>query len=159
LRGLRGVEVVAGFDEASARVRHRRAEEQAVEVVRHVVVVADRRRVAPLGVQPASEPDLLRRRRQRPPDHTQLEGGPPRREQRLQRFRGFRCHVKSIAPSDQASRWLPLLLLLPLLALWPAPARAPVPVPNPSAGPGGAAAGSARTPTTCGASAWSGPAC
>ena len=49
-----------------ARVRHRRAEDDPVEVVRDVVVVRDRGRVALLRVAPAAQPRLFGRRRQRP---------------------------------------------------------------------------------------------
>ncbi len=48
-----------------ARVRHRRSEHEPVEVVRHVVVMRDRRRVALLRVAPAVQPRFFGRRRER----------------------------------------------------------------------------------------------
>ena len=74
------VERHAVVDEAGARVRHRLAEDDPVEVVADVVVVADRPRVAAQRVAPTLQPRLLRRRRQRPPDHSGASA--PRRSPR-----------------------------------------------------------------------------
>ena len=78
LGGLGVREVGVGVHEPGARVRHRRAEHEAVEVVAHVVVVADGLGVASHRVAPAVQAGLLRRRRQRPAEHTQA----PRRSHR-----------------------------------------------------------------------------
>ena len=66
LRLLRGLEPDVGRVPHRARVRHRRAEHDPVEVVRDVVVVRDRRRVARLRVAPPAQMRLLRRWGQRP---------------------------------------------------------------------------------------------
>ena len=64
------VERHAVVDEAGAGVRHRIAEDEPVEVVADVVVVADRPRVAAQRVAATLQPRLLRWRRQRPPEHS-----------------------------------------------------------------------------------------
>ena len=69
LRRLGLVERHVVVDEAGARVGHRLAEDDPVEVVADVVVMADRPRITAQRVAPALQPRLLRRRRQRPADH------------------------------------------------------------------------------------------
>ena len=71
LGGLGCGQIGVGAGEAGTRVRHRRPEDERVEVVADVVVVADRLGVAVLGVPAAVQVDLLRRRRQRPAEHAQ----------------------------------------------------------------------------------------
>ena len=65
---------VCVVDEAGARVRHRRAEHDPVEVVADVVVVADRPGIAAQRVPPPLQPGLLRRRRQRSAEHADAPG-------------------------------------------------------------------------------------
>ena len=79
------VVVVVGPD--GARVRERRPEHDAVEVVGDVVVVRDRRRIARLGVPAAAEARLLGRWRQGP------ERLDPEQLQRLHDLRGAHLHV------------------------------------------------------------------
>ena len=74
LGGLRGGEVHPLVGEARTRVGHRRAEHDPVEIVADVVVVTDRRGVAPERVHPAAEASLFRGRRQRPPEQTEATG-------------------------------------------------------------------------------------
>ena len=66
-RVVRGVARPVG-----AGVRHPRVEHERVEVVGQVVVVGDRRAVAQLGVQPAAQLRLRRRRRQPAADDPEL---------------------------------------------------------------------------------------
>ena len=61
LRGLSVGEVGLTLGEARARVRHRRTEDEPVEVVADVVVVCDGGGVPTHGVPSAVEPSLLRR--------------------------------------------------------------------------------------------------
>ena len=76
-------------DEAGARVGHRRAEDEAIEVVADVVVMADRLLVASQRVSPAGQSGLLWRRRQRPADHP----GPPRCGDRLDGGFGAKAQI------------------------------------------------------------------
>ena len=62
------------IDEARTRVRHRRPEHDAVELVADVVVVRDGIGVPAQAVTPAPEAGLLRWRRQRPADHAEPAG-------------------------------------------------------------------------------------
>ena len=71
---LRGLKAHRFFDEAGARVRHRRPQDESVEVVAHVVVVADRRRVPGRGVSSPGRLGLFGRVRQRAADGAQLAG-------------------------------------------------------------------------------------
>ncbi len=71
LHRVRGV--VAG--PVPAGVGHLRVEDQGVEVVRQVVVVRDRLPVTQLGVQPAAQPRLGRRRRRGSSDHAEVARG------------------------------------------------------------------------------------
>jgi hypothetical protein len=81
LQRLGGREVGAVVDEPGARIRHRRAEHEAVEVVADVVVVLDRGRVPPGRVAPAVEAGLERWWRQRPAEHAEAAGCPQGRGQ------------------------------------------------------------------------------
>ena len=81
LRVADGVRRVVGGP-VPARVRHRLVEQQRVEVVGEVVVVADRAPVAQLAVQPAADPGLGHRRRRRAAERADPGRGPDRPEQR-----------------------------------------------------------------------------
>jgi hypothetical protein len=72
---LGGLEAVVEAFEPGARVRHRLAEHQAVEVVADVVVVADRRRVSPERVPDSDGQHLLGRRRRRRAEGAEAVGG------------------------------------------------------------------------------------
>jgi hypothetical protein len=76
---LRSIEADVGALPHAAGVGHRAAQEQAVEVVRDVIVVRNRRRVARLRVAAAVESSLLTwwRKRSQPRRHDELEHGPP----------------------------------------------------------------------------------
>ena len=84
LRRLSIVERHVVVHEAGARVGHRLAEHDPVEVVADVVVVADRPRVTAQRMPSTLQPHLLRRRGRRPSDHPGalrcrdgLDDGPP----------------------------------------------------------------------------------
>ncbi len=74
--------LMVGRREPGARVRHRRAEHDVVELVADVVVVAHHLAVAAEGVAPATRPHLLGRRRERRADDAGEPSGLPRSWQR-----------------------------------------------------------------------------
>ncbi len=78
---LCGLEIGVVLDKARARIRHRRPEDQPVEVVADVIVMADRRRVPGRGVTPSRWPGLFGGVGQRAPQRTQPASGIDRRGQ------------------------------------------------------------------------------
>ncbi len=82
LGGLGLLEIRGRGDEAGARVGPAGPEDEPVEVVAHVVVVADGPGVPCRGVDPAGRPALLGRRRQGSPEGPEPTGRPHRGRQR-----------------------------------------------------------------------------